>query len=99
MLRRHKPLTRPGVLYLVWFNNFDWLLLGLLALNLAARFYALLIHRMNPYGTWHTIFTSSLTLSQMEYKQLPFTGCHIAFHGFSGEEAQHMKEIGTDSGE
>lgn len=34
----------------------------------------------------------------MVYKQLPFTGCHIALLGFSEEETQHMREIAADNG-
>ena len=34
-----------------------------------------------------------------QYKQLPFTGCVIALHGFPEEEEAHMREIATSNGE
>ena len=33
------------------------------------------------------------------HKQLPFTGCSIALHGFLTDEEQEMKEIAISNGE
>lgn len=33
------------------------------------------------------------------HKQLPFTGCVIALHGFLAEEEEEMKEIALSNGE
>lgn len=37
-------------------------------------------------------------LDVVQYKQLPFTGCVVALHGFPSEEEAHMTEIATSNG-
>ena len=42
---------------------------------------------------------SALLSPLSQHKQLPFTGCIIALHGFPSEEEEEMKEIALSNGE
>lgn len=42
---------------------------------------------------------SALEPPLSHYKQLPFTGCVIALHGFPIEEEEEMKQIALNNGE
>ena len=46
----------------------------------------------------HEVGIKASQLDLAQYKQLPFTGCIIAFHGFPGGEEDHMTEIASSNG-
>ncbi len=52
-------------------------------------------------ASWERRYETGFKVSQLDtaqYKQLPFTGCVIALHGFPSEEEEHMTEIASSNG-